>query len=279
MPPVSNMKTKAEIMKTNSLIRLFAVCMLFSTFAIYHSVSAASPVINIDQMADTLHDRIYAIVGTLQETENKGETRKVRIERIFHLPGATIGSVVDIKFMSPANNLPAGMYVLLLQEGNGSLICGAGTLILGPIENTLPVKSLNDQDVFDSFVIYDTFRIQDSGIKEKRLDQLFFEMSGRPLIIQYVLDARKNLAENSMKGYANSLLGIVYNRDPLSFGLATVLKADTMLINLPPSLTGSWVGSEDRRRLFQTLKESVPVDSPDRVYIDKVVSSFATVNK
>jgi len=243
-------------------------------FTLFSPAFAETPTMDIDEMADTMRDKVFAIVGSVPDNDPGKPSRKVKIERIIYLPGAVSGSTINITFSDYAAGITAGMYVLLLRRDGETFICGNGTLVLGPINNYLPVKGPSDQEVFDAFMIFDTFRISNTGLKEQRLIDLMTDMANRPIVVQYILDAKKHLSEKSTRDYANTLLSIVYNRDPASYGIDTVIKADMMLNELPPQLTGSWGKTNRRKLLFQSLKDALPADSPAMSYIEKVINSY-----
>jgi uncharacterized membrane protein len=53
---------------------------------------------DIDEMADTMRDKVFAIVGSAPDNDPGKPSRKVKIERIIYLPGAVSGSTINITF-------------------------------------------------------------------------------------------------------------------------------------------------------------------------------------
>jgi len=227
-----------------------------------------------------MRDKVFAIVGDVQSPEwpqgvNGVEgLRDVHVVRVFYFPDIKSGEVIKVNFTDYGASVPNGLNVLLLHKIGNTLTCGVGTLVLGPVRNFYPLKSLTDPTIEDIQVMFEAFRMEPISPKEQRLNDLLFEKRNRPLVVQYALDAKRIMADKAMEEYVNSLFSIVCTNDPLAFGTDTVIKADKMLLELTDPQNHDWKNTDRRRKIFEQLSKVVPMDSSNRKYVEGVLEGL-----
>ena len=216
--------------------------------------------------------------------------REVIVERVLYGPGSKnrpggqlAGNTIPITsyyerahITHPEIKLEVGKhYILVMSIGPGTLIYGEREKNLGPLHNVMPVADEHDQAIDDIQKIIDSASCQSTDVKTQRLQEMEVKEIGRPLVAQYVMQARVNLARAAVTNAENLCWKMLYiGGIPSKNDPATLILADRLLISLDSS--ASWSTSPDRRKLFTNLLAQMKKDDPDYQYVQEVVKS--TVN-
>ena len=216
-------------------------------------------------------------VCQVPERDEKDVTsiRKVKFERILHGSWTTPG-VYPVDFgdddIFPMFNLKSGYYILICCCNNNRLICGYGSISLGPIKNYLAIGSPTAPEVCDVMAIVDTARISIPGVKLQRINEMMGQMIDRPLVLQYCLSAQVNALNHLQKEVDDSLQGILENSE--RFDTASVIQSDRLYVGIKDEKSEGWRVSDKRKLLFGNLQKTPNIDKDSKEYIDTILHSF-----
>ena len=255
-----------------------SVLLLSLIFIISNSIyAAANPSIDLDQEADAW-SKIIIVVANVPATNINGNTFEIMVDHVIFGSWIVENKKIKVQYdqLDSYYQLDKGEYILLLHWSINSINFGNGSIILGPIRDFIKIKSINDPLIDQVQIISDTASIGIPLIKKIRLDELFKQRRNQSLVVQYVLNAQKNIADSIIFDLVSTATQVVYSAKRKQYDVDTLLLADKMLMYAAPTLGGPvWPKSNERKELLTNLQQQLSQTDPRRSYIVHELNTLA----
>ncbi len=247
--------------------------------------------IDLDAQPEAWQGLIIAVVkptATAPVQAGFNTIREISFEQVLYGPdGYELHGPIPVtsyyeQSLNPHSDIklePGKYYVLIMSVGPGVLKYGDCPRYLGPIHSLLQVGSPNAQEVFDVRTIIETASLADTWLKAHKLRELQEQQMDHPLIAQYVLLARENLAKRAVEDTTNAYLTCLFNQFSTKYDPATLMLADKLLIGVGGVQGSYWATCAKRKEIFDSLATRVKPEDENFRYVQEVLKSFTAAPK
>lgn len=220
---------------------------------------------------------ITVVVADVPIANINNNIRNIKIYQILKGNNELEGTTCNVKFY---DSLSPATYILFLQDDRDTMIYGENKIILGPIVNSIQVKSKDDFIIADTIIMLNAAMINIPGLKLARVIELQTQMRNHSIVYQFSLIAQASvIKENTSKLMANCIGTII---DYKNYPIDTVILADKLLIgsewnSIQKQYGDNWKKSIIRKNVFEALNKEYSKNDYIKQYILDVASAFTEI--